>query len=496
MSSSTDSSATGQIAAVILLAGGASARFHQAKRSAEGGAAREDSESGENNVENKVYLPFVRQGKKTCALKSALGDLITGLNSCAPAPKTILIQPVIRQGEEQHLQTALDTYALDEGGRARVITLPAVVGGETRRQSVQAGLVGMRKNLQQDLGQAMDSQKIHSQKMSADEVEEVWVHDAARPFIPSAMIQRLRHTFLSSDVAGVFPALPVSDALRQVDSALAPATPQRSSPPPQLVKNLSRQGVVRTQTPQVFRLSALTKAHEAKAHELAITGESEDTKNQDAEYNADDDAGLVAATGGAVAAVLGAEVAHKITTEEDFQRVQKTFTSASLPMRCGMGFDLHALGKRDADSPPLKLGGVEIDCPFFLVGHSDGDVVLHALCDAIFSALGEEDLGARFPSSDPAHKGADSAQFVAAAYQALGRQGAIVCNVSITVVALAPKIAPHRKAIAKRIAELLGITPNQVGCTATTTDGLGALGRGEAIAAYAQVLLWRAKDSS
>ena len=401
----------------------------------------------------KVYEPLGQVGgAETGALRRGLEGLVRGLKS-TEADIQLKIQPVIRQGDQDPLAEALAGFA-----GAGLAVLPAVVGGATRAQSVQAGLAGLAEHL-------------------SAACEEVWVHDAARPEVRTATVQQLRATFHSQDVAGVFPALPLHAALRRTDRELTPSADSA----PRLAESVNRSRVVAALTPQVFRLSALVAAHQqAQTQELDPAA-------------TDDDAGLVAAAGGVVAVVPDTPDNVKLTTQEDLVRLRRP---AFAGLRCGTGWDLHAFAPRTGESPPLKLGGLAFESEYVLQGHSDGDAVLHALCDAIFSALGEADLGARFPSSDPQYKNADSAQFVEAAQRALQMKGATICNVSITILADQPKIAPHRARLAARIAELLALAPRQVGITATTSDGLGACAQGAGLAAQAQVLLYLAPDGS
>ena len=488
------------VVTILLLAGGASRRFHRGQVAA-----------AEEQI-NKVYLPLVPQGgAETGSLRRGLDGLVCGLKSTEPN-LALVIQPVIRQGDQEPLAQALQGFAYDS-----VKLLPAVMGGATRGASVRAGLAALQSHLQE--------------AMHPDRTE-IWVHDAARPEVRTQTVRDVRETFVRQEVAGVFPALPIFAALRRYDGVLTDPVPTDAVPSkegkqesqtlstsaPRLVESLSRTQVVAAHTPQVFRLSALLAAHQQTQNNSTQNTEqnpsqdstsqdstSQDPTNQDPTSQnaaADDDAGLVAAAGGRVALVPDTADNVKLTTPEDYLRLVRYFADRAaqtlqLPvqLRCGTGWDVHAFAPRTSDSPPLKLGGIEIASEQTLSGHSDGDAVLHAICDAIFSALGEADLGARFPSSDPSFKGADSADFIKAAKQACVRRGATLCNVSITILAQSPQIAPYRTAMTARIAELLGLAPNQVGITATTSDGLGSLGRGEGLAANAQVLLYLSPET-
>jgi 2-C-methyl-D-erythritol 4-phosphate cytidylyltransferase/2-C-methyl-D-erythritol 2,4-cyclodiphosphate synthase len=181
-----------------------------------------------------------------------------------------------------------------------------------------------------------------------------------------------------------------------------------------------------------------------------------------------------------VAAVEGDPALEKLTLPADFDRAEQWFAGRLSP-RTGMGFDVHAF----SGEGPIMLGGVEVPHDRGLAGHSDADVVLHAITDALLGAGGLGDIGEHFPPSDPRWKGASSSLFLAHAGELLRARGAIVDHVDCTIIAEAPKVGPHRTAIRARIAEILGLTIDQVSIKATTTEGLGFTGRREGIAAQA-----------
>ncbi len=317
------------------------------------------------------------------------------------------VQVVIGEGQEEAYRDAM-------GARA----LPApVLGGATRRQSVQRGLDA--------LGGA----------------ERVLIHDAARPFLPPAVIDRLLDALAASD--GAVPVLPVIDTLARRDG-----------------EAVDREALVRVQTPQAFRFEAIKRAH------AEWTG-----------GEASDDAQIARAAGLAIAAVEGDPALDKLTYEADFARAE----AARLSPRTGFGFDVHAL----AAGEELWLGGVRIPHERGLKGHSDADVALHALTDAILGALAAGDIGDHFPPSDPKWRGAASSLFLEHARDLVGQAGGRIVHADLTLICEAPRIGPHRAAMRERIAALLRLPVSRISVKATTTERLGFAGRGEGIAAQA-----------
>jgi 2-C-methyl-D-erythritol 4-phosphate cytidylyltransferase/2-C-methyl-D-erythritol 2,4-cyclodiphosphate synthase len=282
----------------------------------------------------------------------------------------------------------------------------------------------------------------------------ILVHDAARPGIGADVIDRLIAALQTSEAA--IPTLPVPDTL--VEQAAGEAGDA-----------VDRAALARVQTPQAFRLGTLRWAH------TAATGES-----------ATDDAQLVRRLGIPVAAVAGDAQLHKLTYAEDMA-ILSGLLGATTMMRTavGMGYDVHRLvvGK------PLWIGGIEIAHSHGLEGHSDADVALHAITDAILGAMADGDIGDHFPPSDPQWRGAASHLFLAFAADRVAARGGRIDHVDLTIVAEAPRIGPHRPAIRARIAEILAIPLERVSVKATTTEQLGFTGRREGIAAQAVATL-------
>ncbi len=304
--------------------------------------------------------------------------------------------------------------------------IATVVGGATRRESVAHGLAAA----------------------AARRATRVLIHDAARPFVPgrviSAVLDALR------EHKGALPALPVADTLARGDGELGEV--------------VSRDGLWRVQTPQAFRLDAIVVAHAAWP----------------ADEEATDDAQMVRRLGGSVALVQGDPVLDKVTYPSDFALAEAR-ASATLRTRTATGFDVHRL----EDGEELWLGGVLVPHPQGLSGHSDADVALHALTDALLGTIAAGDIGTHFPPSDPRWRGAESGQFLRHAADLIRAQGGEIDFVDLTIICEAPKIGPHRAAMTVRIAELLSLPAERVSVKATTTERLGFTGRGEGIAAQA-----------
>lgn len=275
----------------------------------------------------------------------------------------------------------------------------------------------------------------------------VLVHDAARPFCPPEVIDRLLGALDGSD--GAVPVLPVSDTLASGGSTLdAP---------------IDRRGLFRVQTPQAFHVEDLVFAYEEAGRTPAT-----------------DESTIMLAAGLKVATVEGDPMLEKLTTQADWDRAEAILASRLVP-RTGMGFDVHAF----AGEGPIMLGGIAVPHPRGLGGHSDADVALHAITDALLGAAGLGDIGEHFPPSDPKWKGAASDLFLRHAAELVRERGGIIDHVDVTIIAEEPKVGPHRSAIRQRIAEILGVTLDQVSVKATTTEGLGFTGRREGMAAQA-----------
>ncbi len=281
----------------------------------------------------------------------------------------------------------------------------------------------------------------------------VLVHDAARPGVTAEVIDRLLGALRTAEAA--IPTLPVPDTLVEQAHDEAGDVVDRSV-------------LARVQTPQAFRLGILRRAH-AEAVEAAAT----------------DDAQLVRRLGVPVAAVVGDARLHKLTYAEDMAVLAALLGIGTMRTAVGMGYDVHRL----VTDKPLWIGGIEIAHSHGLEGHSDADVALHALTDAILGALSDGDIGDHFPPSDAQWRGAASHRFLSFAADRVAARGGRIDHVDLTIIAEAPKIGPHRAAIRARIAEILAIPLERVSVKATTTERLGFTGRREGIAAQAVATL-------
>ena len=334
--------------------------------------------------------------------------------------------------EVRHVQAVIhpDDVAHFASAAAGLDLPPPVAGGATRQDSVMAGLAALEK-----LKPAL-----------------VLVHDAARPFASAELVTRAIAAGNASGAA--IPALPVTDTVKTVDKT------------GRIVATLERDGLRIVQTPQAFAFDALLEAHRRAA--------------KAGRHDFSDDSALAEWAGLQVTTFEGQTNNVKLTTSEDFWRVTRDW-SALVETRTAMGFDVHAFGPGDH----VMLGGIAIPHARGLAGHSDADVALHALVDAILGALADGDIGAHFPPADPQWRGATSDRFLRFAVERVAaRQGQIV-HLDLTLVCEQPKIGPHRDIMRARIAELAGIAVDRVAVKATTSEGLGFTGRGEGIAAYA-----------
>ncbi|AKQ42310.1 bifunctional 2-C-methyl-D-erythritol 4-phosphate cytidylyltransferase/2-C-methyl-D-erythritol 2, 4-cyclodiphosphate synthase protein [Aurantiacibacter atlanticus] len=299
------------------------------------------------------------------------------------------------------------------------------VGGSTRQQSVLNGL----------------------RSIDTDYFDIVLIHDAARPDCPCEVVTRLIDAL--KDAEGAIPVLPVIDSMIIADGDYMGADAKRES-------------MRRVQTPQAFRFKAILAAHDQWQSDL----------------QAGDDAQVLRAAGGEVALVPGDERLHKLTFAKDFTIEH---SAEPLPLRVGTGYDVHRL----APDEEMWLCGVQIDHPAGLSGHSDADVGLHAVVDAILGAIAQGDIGQHFPPSDQQWKGAPSSRFVEHAVKLADEAGWRIGNVDLTLICEAPKIGPHRDAMRSNLAGMLGIPISSVSVKATTTERLGFTGRAEGIAAQA-----------
>jgi 2-C-methyl-D-erythritol 4-phosphate cytidylyltransferase / 2-C-methyl-D-erythritol 2,4-cyclodiphosphate synthase len=336
-------------------------------------------------------------------------------------PRIDLVQVVIGAGDEPWYREAV--------GEGSSKVRPPVVGGETRQRSVQRGL----------------------RAIAAEAPDQVVIHDAARPFITAEIIDRVLGAL--TDAPGAIVAVPVADTLK------------RGGPDGRIAATLDRTGLWRAQTPQAFRFRDILAAHET-----AVAAGHQDMT---------DDAAVAEWAGLDVRLVMGSEANRKLTTAEDMAAFD--MGTPAHDVRVGNGFDVHRLVAGDH----VWLCGLKIPHTQSLEGHSDADVALHALTDALLGAAGDGDIGQHFPPSDPRWKGAPSHLFVREALARVRERGGTIGNVDITVLCEAPKIAPHRAAMRQRIAELLAIDIARVSVKATTTEGLGFTGRREGISALA-----------
>jgi 2-C-methyl-D-erythritol 4-phosphate cytidylyltransferase/2-C-methyl-D-erythritol 2,4-cyclodiphosphate synthase len=336
-------------------------------------------------------------------------------------------------------------WAVESLIRHPAVQSTRVVIGENQQDEAAAALDGL------DVGAfiAGRAERAGSVRagLAAIDGDAVLVHDAARPFCPTAVIDRLVASLEFFE--GAAPVLAVGDTLARVGENLE--------------EPLDRSGLVRVQTPQAFRLDPLRQAY-AQWQGAAPTDETT----------------VLRAAGMKVAAVEGDPSLDKLTLPADFRRAEQ-WLAGRLSPRTGMGFDVHAF----AGDGPIMLGGIEIRHDRGLAGHSDADVVLHAITDALLGAAGLGDIGEHFPPSDPQWKGANSSLFLRHAVDLLRSKGAIIDHLDCTVIAEEPKVGPYRAAIRARIAEIAGLDIAQVSIKATTTEGLGFTGRREGIAAQA-----------
>jgi 2-C-methyl-D-erythritol 4-phosphate cytidylyltransferase/2-C-methyl-D-erythritol 2,4-cyclodiphosphate synthase len=308
---------------------------------------------------------------------------------------------------------------------------PPANGGATRQASVHAGL----------------------EALAADKPDIVLIHDAARPFVTSAVISR------AIDAAGrtgaAIPAIPVTDTIKQVgDAGDVTGTPDRAR-------------LRIAQTPQAFRYDVILEAHRRAARE----GRSDFT----------DDAALAEWAGLTVATFEGDAANMKLTTPEDFVREEARLGAMLGDIRTGTGYDVHAFGEGDH----VMICGVRVPHNKGFLAHSDGDVGLHALVDAILGALADGDIGSHFPPSDPKWKGASSDRFLKYAVERVTARGGRVGNLEVTMICERPKIGPLRDTMRAKIAEVSGVDISRIAVKATTSERLGFTGREEGIAATA-----------
>jgi 2-C-methyl-D-erythritol 4-phosphate cytidylyltransferase / 2-C-methyl-D-erythritol 2,4-cyclodiphosphate synthase len=355
---------------------------------------------------------------RSIAGKAVLAHAIDAL---AAHPAIEVVQIVIGEGQQALYEKAIGDRALPT----------PITGGASRRDSVLAGL------------RAVSSRH-------------VLIHDAARPFVPLAVVDRLLQALEHSP--GVVPVLPLVDTIAQGGAHLG--------------ATLDRSALVRVQTPQAFATQAIIDAHARWAMDDVAT----------------DDAQVLRAAGGQVGMVPGDIALEKLTYEPDFVAAAERLT-AGMVSRTGMGFDVHAFGGEG----PVWLCGIAVPHARGLAGHSDADVALHALTDALLGAAALGDIGDHFPPSDPQWKGAPSRLFLEHAVQLITSRGGMIDHVDLTIICEAPRVGPYRDSMRAALADMLQLPVTRISVKATTTERLGFTGRSEGIAAQAVATI-RMKD--
>jgi 2-C-methyl-D-erythritol 4-phosphate cytidylyltransferase/2-C-methyl-D-erythritol 2,4-cyclodiphosphate synthase len=358
-----------------------------------------------------------------------------------PIPKqyrSLAGQPVLRYAVEALLRAREfagavvaihpDDRSLYDRAVAGLDLLPPVEGGAERQGSVLAAL----------------------ERLAPLEPERVLVHDGARPMLEPVVTARVLAGLDAAD--GAIAALPVTDSVK------------RASEHGEIVASLDRVRLWRAQTPQGFRFVPFLAAHRL------LRGAS-----------LGDDAAVAEKAGLRVQLVMGSEENLKITTEEELLRAERLLSARCTDVRTGFGFDVHRFGPGDH----VMLCGVRVPHDRSLVGHSDADVGLHALTDALLGTIGAGDIGQHFAPTDPRWRGADSAQFLRSAVDMVRARSGLIRNLDVTIVCEAPRIGPYRAAMIERIAAIAGVDVDRVNVKATTSEGLGFIGRGEGIAAQA-----------
>jgi 2-C-methyl-D-erythritol 4-phosphate cytidylyltransferase/2-C-methyl-D-erythritol 2,4-cyclodiphosphate synthase len=377
----------------------------------------------------------MRQAMRIHAIIVAAG---AGLRAGGGVPKqyrAVAGQPLLRHAVERLLRHPAITgvsvvinpecRSLYDAAVAGLALPEPITGGATRQESVLAGL----------------------EALAANPPEIVLVHDAARAFVPDAVIDALVAAFDDAGIDGACPALPQVDSLRRGESG-------------RFSGSVDRDALWRVQTPQGFRYPALLAAHRASAP------------------GATDEVAIALAAGLIVAITPGDERAFKVTEPADFAKAEAMTTYSS---RAASGFDVHKFGPGDH----VWLCGVKVPHDHGLIGHSDADVGLHALTDALLGAIAAGDIGDHFPPSDERWRGAASDQFLAHAATLVRDRGGLIDHVDVTLICERPKVGPHREPMRARIADILGLGIDRVSVKATTTEKLGFTGRQEGIAAQA-----------
>ncbi|MGA2125708.1 MAG: bifunctional 2-C-methyl-D-erythritol 4-phosphate cytidylyltransferase/2-C-methyl-D-erythritol 2,4-cyclodiphosphate synthase [Xanthobacteraceae bacterium] len=367
-----------------------------------------------------------------------------GLRAGGDIPKqyrTIGGEPIIRpsvrlysvHGEIAMVQPVIhpDDGALFAHACEGLVALPPVLGGASRQASVRAGL----------------------EALASRAPDIVLVHDAARPFASPALVCRAIAAVAATGAA--IPVLPVTDTVKIVDDS------------GRVQQTLDRSRLRSVQTPQAFAFASLLDAH----RRAAALGRDEFT----------DDAAIAEWAGMTVEVFEGERTNVKLTTADDFARAEADRMMALADVRSATGFDVHAFG----DGDHVVLGGVAIPHERGLLGHSDADVALHALTDAILGAMADGDIGAHFPPTDPQWRGASSDRFLAFAAARVRARGGEIAHLDLTIICEAPRIGAHRDAMRARIADIAGVAVGRIAVKATTSERLGFTGRREGVAALA-----------
>lgn len=331
-----------------------------------------------------------------------------------------------------------EDVALYEEATAGLDLLNPVFGGDTRQSSIRLGLEALREY----------------------NPNKVLIHDGVRPFVSKRIINGILEK-LDTHPA-VIPAIAVEDTLKKYSDGKIEWT-------------LERENLWRAQTPQGFLYEDILNSH------IAFK-----------DLNFTDDASLNEYAGIPVAIVPGSQNNFKITTAEDYERAQRIASllieKTNQELRVGNGFDVHAFrDKKDGENNFVKIGGVDVEFERKIEAHSDGDVAIHALMDAILGAIGAGDIGEHFPPNDHKWRDADSVEMLKIVKHLLIKKGAKIQNIDLTIICEKPKITPHKKEMRQKLAQVLGIEESRVNVKATTTEKLGFLGRSEGIAAQASV---------
>jgi 2-C-methyl-D-erythritol 4-phosphate cytidylyltransferase / 2-C-methyl-D-erythritol 2,4-cyclodiphosphate synthase len=350
----------------------------------------------------------------------------TALTAFCAHPQIDLVQPVINAADEEFFRTA---------SRGLEKLLPPATGGTTRQISARSGLSALEP---------------HAPEL-------VLIHDAARPFVSAGLIERAIAAGLRFGAA--VPGVGVADTVKKIDDSTM------------VSETLDRLRLRLVQTPQAFAFGLIADAH----RRAAAAGRDDFT----------DDAALAEWAGHRVNVFEGEAGNVKLTTGEDFAHAEFLRVAALADVRTGNGFDVHAF----ADGDHVMLGGIRISHDRALSGHSDADVALHALVDAVLGALAEGDIGAHFPPTDPQWRNASSECFLAFACERVRARGGMIGNLDVTIVCESPRVAPHRDAMRARIAAIAGISADRVAVKATTSERLGFAGRREGIFAMATATL-------